>query len=168
MGGYKAMLRDRMPFVIDLALRWCKAKTAYIDYLYDNYISKVPQERRSNLVKELLGIKRAYYKDDIIGTFRLFGMKQVKDIPNDMLYLSFGDTIDWAKLALGDPDVFKYWRLVDSWVKWFKENYLYIENTYKISMLNNDEEVVKETIMIRYCLSEQLTDYLIKSFKENE
>ena len=25
--GYKEMLRDRVPFVVDLALKWCKSKT---------------------------------------------------------------------------------------------------------------------------------------------
>ena len=168
MGGYKAMLRDRMPATVDLALKYCKAKTAYVDYLYDEYISNVSsKERKSRLVKELLGLKKAYDLDTVISTFRMFGRIQTKEIPNDSLYLTFRETFDWAKLALGDPDVFKYWKSVADWVDWFKKQYSYIENTFKTSqMTGKTEDECKSEIIRRYSLNENLANYLKNSFND--
>ena len=46
MAGYKNALRDRMPEYMDIALRWCKAKNRYIDYIYERYIKKENPKRK--------------------------------------------------------------------------------------------------------------------------
>ena len=69
--GYRQMLCDRMPQTLDIALRWCKAKNKWVDYVYDNTIKKYPQKERSRAVKQVLG-QITYYNIDEIelnGTF---------------------------------------------------------------------------------------------------
>lgn len=169
MNGYKAMLRDRMPLTLDLALRWCKAKQRWIDYVYDKFVKKYPKERRGVVVKTLLGIKQQYKRQDIYDHMRYvkldlsISMEQVNNIPKDALYMSFEDTIDWYEL---DSDEVAYWDAVNSWVKWFKESHLYIENSYQISLkTGHNKETARAALMAEYGLDSKLTDYLIKSFK---
>lgn len=169
MNGYKAMIRDRMPLTLDLALRWCKAKQRWIDYVYDKFVKKYPKERRGVIVKTLLGIKQQYKRQDIYDHMRYVkldlsvSMEQVNNIPKDALFMSFDDTIDWYEL---DPDTSIYWDTVSGWVKWFKESHAYIENSYQISRkLGKDDATIKASLMTEYGLESKLIDYLIKSFK---
>ena len=37
--GYKAMLRDRIPLVANLALLWTNSKTAWVNHVYKHFIS---------------------------------------------------------------------------------------------------------------------------------
>lgn len=169
MNGYKQMLRDRMPLTLDLALRWCKAKQRWIDYVYDKFVKKYPKERRGVVVKTLLGIKQQYKRQDIYDHMRYvkldlsISMEQVNNIPKDALFMSFEDTIDWDEL---DFDTAAYWAVVKDWVKWFKESHAYIENSYQISLKTGcDEKTAKAKLAAEYGLESKLVDFLIKSFK---
>lgn len=171
MNGYKAMLRDRMPLTLDLALRWCKAKQRWIDYVYDKFVKKYPKERRGVIVKTLLGIRQQYKRQDIYDHMRYVkldlsvSMNQVNNIPKNALFMSFEDTIDWEELSKEEGMV-TYWAMVESWVQWFKESHAYIENSYQISLKSGcDEKTAKANLMAEYGLESKLTDYLIKSFK---
>ena len=169
--SYKSMLRDRMPKMLDLALRWCKAKGRWIDYVYDNQIKKYPMEKRSVLVKTILGIKQKYKRQEIYDQiryteFKPVTMEQVNKIPKSELYMRFNDTIDWSRLSLEDPDMYRYWKIVADWVDWFSKSYTYIQDTYDHSQswkMDNDD--ICPILMSKYGIDRKLTEYLIKSFK---
>lgn len=169
--SYKCMLRDRMPKMLDLALRWCKAKGRWIDYVYDKQIKKYPMEKRSMAVKSILGIKQHYKRQQIYdqiryGELKPITMEQVESIPKSELYMKFRDTIDWSALLVEDPDMYQYWKDVACWVDWFSTSYIPIQDTYDHSQswsMSNDDIV--PILMSKYGISRKLTEYLIKSFK---
>jgi hypothetical protein len=171
MTGYKAMIRDRMPLMLDLALKWCKAKERWINYVYDNIVRKYPENKRSIVVKQILGIKQRWKRQEIYDTFRYVEFKpvtktQVDNIPKSELYMKFSDTIDWAVLSKEDPNMYEYWQAVASWVDWFSMNHLSAERTYKLSeqwAMSTDD--VKPILMSKYGIDSKFADYLIKSFK---
>lgn len=173
MNGYKGMLRDRMPLMIDLALKYCKCKDEWINHCYNNFIRVVPQEDRSRTVKEMLGIckrpgcKRLLTQDDYI-MLALYGYRR-KDLPSietDKLYYSFSETINWKEL---DEAGKTFWNSVCGIVNWFKTTYVYVENDYRISVIiGKSEESIKSEIKLRYKLSDNLLDYLLKCFKQYE
>lgn len=134
--GYRQMLCDRMPQTLDIALRYCKAKNMWIDYVYDNIIKKYPQKERSVAVKKVLGLIPYYNIDEIVLYFRQIGRKQSQAIPKEELKLSFKDTIMWEKMASKDLNELQMWQSICTWVTWFKYWYSYIENAVVISMKN--------------------------------
>lgn len=171
MNGYKQMLRDRMPLMLDLALRWCKAKNRWIDYVYDNMIKKYPLNKRSVVVKQILGIKQRWKRQEIYDQIKYNELKpvtmdQVNAIPKSELCMKFKDTIDWEKLSLEDSDMYNYWLAVAAWVDWFSTSHLIINDTYDYwrTWKLSDEEI-KQIIMSKYEIDSKLADYLIKSFK---
>lgn len=102
------MLRDRCPRVVNYALKWQKAKDAWINHVYKNFIGiYIDKDQRNNATHVVLGIEKGNIKN-----------------------FDFYKTIDWDNLT---PSGIKYWERVNSWVKWFMKNYSYVENTYDIS-----------------------------------
>lgn len=100
--GYKQMLSDRLPLTVNMALLWCKAKTRWIDYVYDTYVRiMVHKCDKTSVVKNILGIYKHKYHFD------------------------FANTIEWQELNEND---LKYWKSVEKWVTWFKETGKYFEN----------------------------------------
>lgn len=171
MNGYKGMLRDRMPLILDLALRWCKAKDRWIDYVYDSYIKKQAKDKRSIAVKTILGIKQKWKRQEIYDRIKYSELKpitkeQVDKIPKSALFLTFNDTIEWEKLSKEEPDMYEYWKIVGEWVNWFSCSHLKIENTYKHSrQWGMSEDEIVPIIMSKYSIDNKLAKYLIKSFK---
>lgn len=162
------MLRDRMPEIIDLALKWCNAKGRWIDHVYENIVKKYPKEKRGTIVKIILGIKQQYKRQEIYDYFRYVkGIDVPKNImytiPKDDLFMPFKDTINWQSL---DKSMYYYWETIVEWVEWFKTTHIAIEDTYKHSLnFGNDEETSKSIIMSKYQLNNKLANYLINSFK---
>lgn len=171
MNGYKAMLRDRMPLMLDLALKWCKAKERWINYVYDNVVKKYPQNKRSVVVKQILGIKQRWKRQEIYDQLRYVEFKpvtkeQVDRIPKSELYMKFSDTIDWSTLSKEDPNMYEYWQNVSGWVDWFSTTHMQAESTYNLSKqwaMSIDD--IKPILMSKYGINSKFTDYLIKSFK---
>lgn len=171
MGSYKAMLRDRMPQMLDLALRWCKAKDRWINYVYDNTVKKYSQNKRSIAVKTVLGVKQKYKRQEIYDQLRYVEFKpvtkeQVDKIPKSELYMKFSETINWQKLSKEDPDMYTYWKNVADWVEWFSTMHIRIKDTYEHSQqwkLDGDDII--PVLMSKYNIDRKLTEYLIKSFK---
>lgn len=169
--GYKQMLRDRMPKILDLALRWCKAKNRWIDYVYENNVKKHSKENRSNVVKVLLGIKQQYKRQEIHDQIKYdelkpITMEQVNRIPKSELHMKFSRTIDWQKLSREDSKMVEYWKIVAEWVDWFSTSYAIIEDTYNHSRRwNMSDNEIKTILMDKYEIDYKLTEYLIKSFK---
>lgn len=171
MSSYKAMLRDRMPQMLDLALRWCKAKDRWINYVYDNTVKRYPKEKRSIVVKIILGIKQQYKRQEIYDQIRYSELKpvtkeQVNQIPKSELYMKFTETINWQKLSVEDPDMYAYWKVIADWVDWFSKSYTYIEDAYKNSQgWKLDKDEIVPILMAKYNINRKLTEFLIKSFK---
>jgi hypothetical protein len=170
MKGYKAMLRDRMPEMLDLALRYCKAKNRWIDYVYDNMIKREPQNKRSNAVKTILGIKQQYKRQYIYDQIRYSELKkitkeQVQNIPKSELYMKFNETINWEKLSC-DSSMYNYWKDVSEWVDWFSKSYIPIKDTYDhAKSWNMEDKIIIPILMNKYGINRKLTEFLIKSFK---
>lgn len=156
--GYKEMLRDRCPRVVNYALKWQKAKERWIDHAYVNFVKIFcDKKERYNTTRIILGIKKYYRNFD------------------------FDKSIDWDNLT---PEETAYWHRISSWVRWFMEKYAYIENAYKIShnagkdefdikveIINNyfsglmpKEDASQEEKLAKYQYIDDLVDFLIKCF----
>lgn len=110
------MLRDRCPKVVDLALKWCKAKTKWVDHVYDHFINIYAlKEERYEATRIALGISGKYHNFD------------------------FNKSIDWINL---DEDEGEYWNVISNWVKWFVNRHATIESDIKDG-LTNDEIISK-------------------------
>lgn len=106
--GYREMLRDRCPKIVNYALKWRKAKEAWIEHVYSNFIGiYVNKDNRNNATRLALGI-----------------------VNGKMNNFDFDKTVNWDDLT--DEEKI-HWERVSSWVKWFMKNYQYVENTYDIS-----------------------------------
>lgn len=159
--GYREMLRDRCPKVVSYALKWCKSKEAWLDYVYKTQIWIFSSKKeRLNQTKLILGIDGKVQKFD------------------------FDSTIFWEGL---NQDERANWKRVSGWVKFFVTNYAYIENTYNISKsLGKDIVQCKIEIISRWLTSfcptpqddvetvekknkfvNELTDFLIDCFEGN-
>ena len=159
--GYKEMLRDRCPTVVDWALKWCKAKTRWIDHCYEKFIGIYKSnDERYEATRICLGISGKYRNFD------------------------FHKTVDWDNLT---EDETKYWNYVESWVKWFRETMLFIEEEYKLTrkkgmsdfdikvkLINTflrsflpadtDSEETKES---KYKLVDNLVDYITECLRND-
>ena len=171
MNGYKQMIRDRMPLMLDLALKWCKAKERWINYVYDNVVKRYPKDKRSIVVKQILGIKQRWKRQEIYDQLRYVEFKsvtkeQIENIPKAELYMKFADTIDWAKLSKEDPDMYTYWQIIAGWVNWFSTTHSVAKDTYDYSKKwgMTDEDIIP-ILMSKYGIDRKFTDFLIKSFK---
>lgn len=110
------MLRDRCPAVIDLALRWCKAKTRWLDHVYSHFINiYVLKEERYEATRIILGIS---------GKYRNFDFKK---------------TIDWDNI---DSEEEEYWKTILGWVNWFRNRHAAIEQDIR-DQLTNSEIIAK-------------------------
>ena len=106
--GYKAMLRDRLPYVVNLALKWCNAKNSWVNHVYDAQISIYACNKdRNDATRHVLGLKK------------------------HNRYFDFHKSIDWDNL---DETEANYWKQIEIWVTWFKMNHIYIKNIYDCSI----------------------------------
>lgn len=156
--GYREMLRDRCPKVVSFALKYCKAKEAWLDHVYKSWIWIFSNKKlRLEMTKELIG--------------------------NSHRPFCFEDTIDWENL---DQKETSYWKKISSWVSWFQSNYAYMQNAYSISKSKGYTiEDIKYELMLNYMLDmcpnsaddaetkkqkskavNDLADYLISCFKQ--
>ena len=130
--GYKGMLRDRCPKVVNYALKWQKAKERWINHAYINFIKIYCDKReRNNATRIILGIAKFYRN------------------------FEFDKSIDWENLT---PEETIYWKRVSSWVEWFMKTYAYIENSYEISRQNGKDEFSIKVELINGYLSKLLPD----------
>lgn len=139
--GYRGMLRDRLPATVNLALKWCEAKTKWIDLVYNQSIKFCTnKELRDSQCRHILGIS---------STKRGF---------------EFHDTIEWDKLSEEDKT---YWKWAEEWVNWFTKNYISIEEIYKTLKVKNKSnlEIMEEIEMKFYPTlenSEKLSEILLE------
>ena len=137
--GYREMLRDRVPKVVNYALKMHKCKEKWLTHVYKNWIwIYSDKDMRDNATRELLGL----------------------DERGKPTHFKFEDTILWDNLSIQET---KYWKSISRWVSWFTQKYQYIENDYTISKkTGKDIREIKYDIMIRYldfmCPTEEDTD----------
>lgn len=106
------MLRDRCPEVVDIALRWCKAKTKWINHVYSHFIGiYVVKEDRYEATRIALGISNKYRQFD------------------------FEKTIDWDNITESETE---YWKNISEWVKWFQSRHIHIEKDITEGLSNSD------------------------------
>lgn len=171
MGGYKQVIRDRMPQMLDLALTYCRAKSRWINYVYEHIIKKYPKEKRIDAVKIALGIKQKWKRQEIYDHMRYvqfdtsITMKQVDKIPKSELFMSFEDTIDFDDLYKNDVEMYLYWKTVAEWVEWFSKSYFSVKDTWQhMTKWNMSEHEKKVILMDKYEIDNRLVTYLIKTF----
>ena len=120
------MLRDRVPKFVSFALKYCKAKEAWLDHVYKNFIWVYVSK-----------------KERLAETRRVLGITNPKR-PNFV----FEDTIDWDNL---DQKEKAYWKNVASWVSWFRNWHLRAENAYTNSLkVGRDINAIKFELMRDY------------------
>lgn len=104
------MLRDRVPRMVNLALKWCKCKEKWLDHVYKNWIWMYSsKDMRNNVTRDLLGL----------------------DVHGKPTNFNFEDTILWDNLTEEETN---YWKGISAWVSWFRKQYQYVENTYTVSL----------------------------------
>ena len=120
-GGYKAMIRDRCPRTVDFALKWCKAKTVWINHVYENFIwFLVDKKDRDQQVRALLGLSKLNRQ------------------------FEFDNTINWDNLSKEDCG---YWTNVSKWVHFFEKEMLPVAEIYEtLKIKGHDEEYIKQYI----------------------
>lgn len=141
MKGYKAMIRDRCPYVINIALKWCtefgrlanqevepskrfkfKVKTRWIDRVYqENVAIYTTKDEKMSALHKALGLRKGKQEFNFADSINLESINSI-----------------WAK-----PEK-QFWVWVNSWVIWFMDNYKYIENAYETSrgMSDNWKQIV--------------------------
>ena len=120
------MLRDRLPKLVSFALKWCKAKEAWLDHVYHSSIWFINDN-----------------KERLAQTRLILGYHENK--PREFI---FADTIDWDNLSREEKD---HWETVASWVSWFTKTVPLIEDEYKISKQKGAELIdLKRTIMLNW------------------
>ena len=124
-GGYKGMLRDRCPKVVNYALKWQKAKERWIEHAYVNFIKFYLDDKEKNRATRIvLGIAKFYRNFD------------------------FDKSIEWDNLSNEET---LYWKRVSSWVKWFRTMFIRIEDTYEYSKKHGKDDLqIKIEIINRY------------------
>lgn len=117
------MLRNRVPRVVDYALKWCKAKERWIDHVYVNFVGiYVHKEDRKTATRTCLGIRKGKPK-----------------------WFEFHDTIMWDQFGMSEEEK-EYWLWVEGWVKWFMKSFAVIENDYEVSKKVGKEEKFKDNL----------------------
>lgn len=124
------MLRDRCPEAVNLALLFCKAKTRWVNHVYDHFVGILLYE----LVTDLNGnIKIERSGKDV----RKNAIRHILGLSKTNRIFDFDKSIDWEDLE--DSEV-QYWQNISNWVKWFQKKHLLIIN--QIDLGYTKEEIL--------------------------
>ena len=134
--GYKAMIKDRCPYVVNIAFKWCT------EFGRLSNIGKKPHERIKYAVKTRW-IDRVYQENvAIYNTGRGIprtdeknaSLRKALGIHEGSQNFNFADSINLEGInKTFNSGERAFWIWVNSWVVWFQENYKYLENYYNIS-----------------------------------
>lgn len=144
-GGYRGMLRDRCPKVVNYALKLAKAKEKWVEHAYCYFVKLLGSEIDINdkIIRTAADNKHAVMKI-------LLGLQKGKPINFD-----FHSTINWDDLTNNEKS---YWEDVELWVNWFRTQYAYAENAYQISKLKGKSEFDMKVELISNYLSTMLPE----------
>lgn len=169
LNGYRGMLRDRMKPSTHLALKRCYCLGKYIDYVYNRFVRNKPVEMRSLAVKQVLGLKAAVSFDEIqLWAWRhgrTITRKQIQQLPVELRFFSFYDTIDWS-----DQEAKQAFLKAYGWEKWFRKTLPYLENSYNISkkILGESDVQVSAEWKKRYGIDDETCKLIIKYLKDEK
>jgi hypothetical protein len=137
--GYREMLRDRCPKIVNYALKWQKAKEKWVDHTYSYFVRIIGDEiDGTKIIHKATENKKAVVRI-ILGI--------VKGKPKNF---KFDNTLDWDNLTDEEK---AYWKRVSTWVKWFCTNYAYIENAYDISKsTGKDDDEMRVEIISKFLM----------------
>ena len=152
--GYKGMLRDRCPTVVNYALKWQKAKERWINHTYRSFIRIFVSKQERSRVTHLI----------------------IRNIDN------FKESIDWDNLLPEEDTYWKRVLSWIDWFKdnysEIKTEYVSSlddgvdEFTIKVKIINNylsdllpDKDAKEEEKQAKYEYVDKLVDYLIACFK---
>ena len=82
--SYREMLRDRVPTVVSFALKWCKAKNAWIEHAYENSIGIYTEKK--DRYEDALSATRAAVAEGIIpggGVAYIRAIQKISDLKGD-------------------------------------------------------------------------------------
>lgn len=128
--GYREMLRDRCPKMVDFALKWCNAKERWINHAYNQFIKVfVSKKEKNHTTRIILGIAK-YYRE-----------------------FEFDKSIDWENLTEEEKT---YWKWVSEYVRWFMKDFAYAENAYVISRSRGKDEFDCKVELIKNYLQSKL------------
>ena len=153
--GYKGMLRNRLPTLVNYALKWQKAKEHWIDHAYNNFINiYVDKEQRKKATRIVLCLKYTHVKQK--------GQTRVNEEQN----FDFYKAIDWDNLLIKEYDSKKekksdplYWQRKSTWdtiftlTTWFENNYASIKDAYESSRKAGKDEFDIKVHLIQNHLS---------------
>lgn len=144
--GYRGMLRDRVPQVVNFALKWCEMKNAWVEHVYKNFVKMYKEKKdRERAAKIILGLTK-------------------KGLP---MNFDFVKTLDWDNMSQEEK---MKWEWCESWVEWFQQIFLYVHNVYKDK--ETAEESFKSEVKLRFlgtlnpATQEKLANYLLKCCRE--
>lgn len=144
--GYREMLRDRCPKVVDYALKWQKAKDKWVEHTYCHFIKIIGNkyDTQNKLIQKAPAVKKEI-------AYAILGI--VKGKPKNFI---FDKSIDWDNLT---DEECKYWKRISSWVTWFGKEYSYIQNEYEISkQAGKDDMTIRVNIINNYLSALMPTD----------
>lgn len=145
--SYKSMLRDRCPETVNIALKWCKAKTCWVNHVYDNFINILAdKDERYTVTRTILGLSKNGRK------------------------FNFHKTIDWDNLTQKETEA---WTDIENWVIWFQNTYVFIETSYNNFLKHSDypeqEDYIIQHYLENYDLdtAKCLTKFIINALENN-
>ena len=164
--GYKAMIRDRCPHVVDLALKWCTELGRLVNQQIDDPKKRFAYKVKSRWIARVYKENVAIYttKDEKDSSVRkALGIHRGKQVFN------FAYSINLESInKTWNAQERKFWIWVNSWVNWFIDNYKYVENIYINSGGKNDawKQYVENKTKYLEDYLEDFINYLDKTFKQ--
>lgn len=141
--GYKNMIRDRIPIVWELALKYNKCKKIYVDRVYYCYIKRYNNHWNKKEINKM--------KSDTI-----------KNLMNPAK-TEFIDTVNVD--IVKNKEEYEYWTNIASWVKWFARNSMYIFQEIKDLEITKNDDEISEIISKKFSLDTKLSQFLVKHKK---
>lgn len=138
MQGFRGMLSDRLTFVVDTALKMCRAKGRWVEHVWKTQINiYVKHEDKRQAVFKILGKK-----------YNLFDFRRSIDFDNI------------------EPDEREYWEYVASWVEWLQKNNLFLYEVYQSSLEKGltDGQIIS-LFTEKYKIKKEKAKILINAYK---
>lgn len=130
MKGYKAMIRDKCPYIVNLALKWCTEFGRLVNLQRD------PEDRVLYKVKERW-IDRVYKENVVLYTTKdekNSSVRKALGIHKGKQEFNFADSINMENInPKFEQGELAFWKWVQTWVQWFQKHYKYIECIYQVS-----------------------------------
>ena len=108
------------------------------------------------------------------GKYRPLTINDIKHAPSDLFRITFAETFNGDSEIRNDEDLRNYWNAVNSWVVWFKQNWIYIKSLYRnLNLLGESEENIKEDIRNKFLsrvsdtIQNKLLEHIIKHIKQH-